>query len=353
MRFFFAVLLCLISGVQSCLAEKIRIGVSLPLSGDAAAYGSDFQKIYQFANEKLAGNAYELLFEDDQCDPRVAVTVANKFTAIDKLMYILGATCDGVFSSAGPIYRRADTLVISTSAAVVEGERLFHTVPAIRAWPETLLNFLKGRHEVVSLISEETGFAQDFSAGFIPLAPHFNLRVSSESFRSSDSDFRSILARLNNAAPDAFIFLTQTDASLIRLVDQYRSLKLKAPIYNVFFAATPTFLKSAGKNAEGIRVLDLPDLDASLTETGRGIYAEYLHRFGNLGSGKAMFVSVFEAFRAMHLAIQSKQDAAEYLRSARFFGLSGPWHFDSDGFWVGQNLIMKIIRDGTPVPFKD
>jgi len=349
MRIVIFIISIFILNVELSFAERVRIGVSLPLSGDAAPYGTDFQNIYRFANQMLADNAYDLVFEDDQCDPRIAVSVANKLTAIDKIRFVLGATCDGVFSAVGPIYQRAGTVVISTSASVVQGKTLFHTVPAQQVWRETFLKSVKGHISKLAVISEETGFAQDFATGLRKLAPQASVTLLEESLRSSETDFRSVLSRLARQQPDAFLFLTQTDASLLRLVQQYYVLKLRQPIYSVFFAATATFLKGAGVKAEGIRVLDFLDVDNALTEPGSDVYKQYVRRVGSLGSGKSMFISVYEAFRAMHLAIQSRQDPANYLRNTKFLGISGPWQFDETGFWTGPSLIMKVINNGVPV----
>ncbi len=205
---------------------------------------------------------------------------------------------------------------------------------------------MKGHTARLAVISEESGFAQDFVSGLRRLAPEAAVSVLEESFRSSGTDFRSSLSRLARKRPDAFLLLTQTDASLLRLVEQYRVLRLNLPIYSLFFGPTPTFLNAAGVKAEGIRVLDFLDLKEALAASGSDVYSRYKEQFGPLTSGKAMFVSVFEAFRALQLAIQSGSKPEDFLRNATFQGISGPWRFDETGFWAGPTLVMKLIKMG-------
>jgi len=64
------ILLALVSftlASNSFAEEKIKIGVSVPLSGAGAAYGSDIKNALLFANKKLFHSSYDLIIEDDQC----------------------------------------------------------------------------------------------------------------------------------------------------------------------------------------------------------------------------------------------------------------------------------------------
>ena len=121
-------------------AEPVKIGVSLPLSGDGASYGQDYRRIYLYANEALTGGRLRLLFEDDRCTGKDAVAVAQKLINVDKVKYVLGVTCDTVFSSVGAIYERAGVTVVSTSGAFVPGRHLFHTELRVREWALPLLH---------------------------------------------------------------------------------------------------------------------------------------------------------------------------------------------------------------------
>lgn len=328
--------------------EPVRIGVSIPLSGDAATYGIDYRNTFLFANEVLANNAYRLVFEDDRCQGRDGVTVAHKFAGLG-IRYVLGVNCDGVFSSAGPIYEKNKMTVISESASFVPGRYLFHTSLVNSAWPRFLLDFLRSRHKRLGVISEETGFAQDFGRAFVDLAPRYGLGAVNESFQSSLTDFVPIFVALKQKGIDGLLILTQTEASLLKALRQVRQLKVELPLYNVFFAGSSSFLSQAGADAEGLVFLDFPSLSNSLTASGREVFQNYLKRYGAPHSGEGLFVCAFEAFRALHLAIQAGGDPSPYLHSAGFEGLEGPWRFDQDGFWVGPKLVIKAIKQGKVV----
>ena len=342
----------LLTAVTAAAIEKIKIGVSTPLSGEGATYGHDYRNTFLLANELLAQNAYTLIFEDDRCNGREGVTVAHKF-AHAGIRYVLGVNCDGVFSSAGPIYEKNQMVVVSSSSSWVPGKHLFHTTLINHGWPKFLLAYIKGRHARLGVIGEETGFAQDFGRAFMDLAPRYGLTTVDESFDSGLTDFVPILGNMRRKGVDAFLVLTQTEASLLRVVRQMRQLKIEFPIYNVFFAGSASFLASAGRDAEDLIFLDFPSLSDSLTPAGHEVFDLYVTRFGQPKSGQGIFVSAFEAFRALHGAIQSRKDPLVYLHSGQFTGLEGQWRFDQNGFWVGPRLVIKKIENGRTITIKE
>src|SRR3989344_7493185 len=60
-------------GEEAVLKEPIKIGVIVPLTGDAAVYGESARNVYQMAVEEInaaggiGGSMVELIFEDGKC----------------------------------------------------------------------------------------------------------------------------------------------------------------------------------------------------------------------------------------------------------------------------------------------
>ncbi len=344
------VLFTLFLGV-TCAAEPIKIGISLPLSGPAASYGTDFRNTYLLANKLLANNAYQLIFEDDRCSPMTAVTVAHKLMTIDKVRYVLGVTCDGVFSAAGAIYQSHGAVVISTSSSKVAGDGLFHTNLQLSDWAKQLFEHIAANYHHVGIISEETGFAQDFHRNF-NTANDGRLVLSPQTYQSDETDFRPLLLALQAKKVDSLLLLTQTEETLLRILHAVKVLKMPLPIYNVIFAGSKSFRDKSGSDAEGIVFLDFPDLALALNPEGRSIFKQFVTQFGEPQSGEGLFVAAFEAFRAMHQSVNSGQDPRVFLRQTTFSGLECPWHFDSEGFWKGPHMVLKKIDRGQVITLR-
>ena len=86
-------------GTSAALAqasgEPITIGVSGPLTGQNAQYGSQWKKGFDLALEEVnktgvKGRPLQYVFEDSQADPRQTVAIAQKFVSDPKIVVEVG-----------------------------------------------------------------------------------------------------------------------------------------------------------------------------------------------------------------------------------------------------------------------
>ncbi len=96
----------------------IKVGVSTALSGDAIAHGTDIKNALTLMNDLIGAGKYKLIFEDERCDSRAAVNVAQKLIAVDKVRYALGFSCNSTLLATAPIYSRAGVVVITSEFRV-------------------------------------------------------------------------------------------------------------------------------------------------------------------------------------------------------------------------------------------
>ncbi len=73
--------------------EAVKIGVILPLTGDAADYGQSAQKAVDLAVEKINKEynmEIDIVFEDSQMKPQDAVSSLQKLVSINGIKYVIG-----------------------------------------------------------------------------------------------------------------------------------------------------------------------------------------------------------------------------------------------------------------------
>lgn len=90
-----------------------RIGVIAPLTGVVAFYGEDMRK----GIESIAGKENDLIFEDDECDPKKAVSAFKKLTEMDKVKIIIGPACGSSQEALVPLVKQSDVVLLLPSAA--------------------------------------------------------------------------------------------------------------------------------------------------------------------------------------------------------------------------------------------
>ena len=94
-------------------SEPILLGVSGPLTGPNAQYGTQWKQGFDLALDEIlaAGGvncrklAYQ--FEDSQSDPRQSVAIAQKFVSNPAIVMELGDFSSPASMAASPIYQRA------------------------------------------------------------------------------------------------------------------------------------------------------------------------------------------------------------------------------------------------------
>lgn len=337
---------------------ETSVGVSIPLTGEARTYGADIRNALEFANEELAGGAYKLIFEDDRCSGKEAVSVAQKFAQSAKVKFVLGLPCSGSLLSAAPVYEKAGIVVISSGASSPAvsraGDHVFRTWPSDVEAAHVLRRYVGKNHRSVGIISEQTDFNHAFADAFRSSPVEAGLQIVEEEFPPGADDHRALLTRLRSKSLEALFINTQTEASLLTVVKQIRALKIELPIYNAFWASSPSFLSSAGSLAEGIIFVDSPLPDEVLSKEGAELYRRFIQRYGEMNSKPLLFVTAFESFRAMQAAHELGDSTISFLTSHTFPGSLGEWRFTElgDPAGAGSNtylpMTISVIEKGIP-----
>ena len=335
---------------------NIKLGVPLPLSGDATTYGTDIKNSLLFANQRIANGAYQFIFEDDRCSAKDGVRAARKLINVDKVRYALGFACSSSVLGPAPIYEQNKVIAITSSAASSKiseaGDYIFRTYPNNASGAKILFDYLSTKHQHIGIISEETDFAQDYSQTLIRLNSDNQLKITEENVLPEVTDFRPALLRLKNKGVEAIIFNPQTEAGLIRLVDQSAQLNLNVARYANILASSPTFLKEVGSLANGIIFNDVPPVNELVDANGVNLYKEFVEEYGEPISSDLLFVTTYVAFEALHEAISKDKDVQEYLANNTFSGLIGDYSFDTNGDISGLNQVLKVIDKLKPMVMK-
>jgi branched-chain amino acid transport system substrate-binding protein len=91
--------------------ERVVIAVTSPQSGPQAAWGTELIRGAELAlqeyDPKKLKFKYEILPMDDQADPKIGITVANKLKVDRDVMGVIGPWNSGVAIPASPIYAEA------------------------------------------------------------------------------------------------------------------------------------------------------------------------------------------------------------------------------------------------------
>ena len=98
--------------------EVVKIGVVLPLTGDAAVYGKAIQNGIELALEELNNN-YPMLapiYEDDRGNPNDSVNAISRLINLEKVPIIIGGAQSSTAEPVVPIINEKKVLLLSPCA---------------------------------------------------------------------------------------------------------------------------------------------------------------------------------------------------------------------------------------------
>lgn len=226
------------------LEGPLKIGAVLPLTGNGAAYGTPIQKAANLAVEEINaaggidGNPIELIWEDGKCEGEPSTTAAQKLVNIDKVSFIVGGACSSEALAMANITSPAKVLLISPSATSPDlttegGDYFFRLSPSDALAGSIAADYAYNElgAKKVAIIHENTDYAQGlanvFSEGF---TAHGGEVAVTESFNTTDVDFRTALLKVKEAEVDVLYLAPQTPAPGTQLARQASQLGLNVPL---------------------------------------------------------------------------------------------------------------------------
>ena len=355
----------------------VTLGVAGPLTGSIAHQGKDDENGVALAIDqanakklKIGGKTvtFRMMSEDDQGDPKIGTTVAQKLVDAH-VAAVIGHLNSGVTIPASEIYAKAGIPVISgssTNPALTERglKGVFRTVgrddqqgPAIAAY---IANELKGAR--VAIVDDKTAYGEGLATEVDKSLRAAKVTiVGRERTTDKETDFKAILTRIKNKNPDV-VFHGGMDATGGLMMKQARELGLKAQFAFGDGACTDEMAQLAGAAGEGLACSQagLPAAaaskefrDAFIPKYGETkLYAPFFYDATNV---------VIEAMKKADSTDPAK--FAPEMYKVSLTGATGKIEFDAKGdrkdaemtifrMQGGKIVPVAIVKGGTLVPFR-
>jgi ABC-type branched-subunit amino acid transport system substrate-binding protein len=334
---------------------KPRIGFTTSLTGDGAISGNEMKNAALLANEILAKNTFDIIFEDERCLGAPAAAAAMKLTTIDKIDYAMGFFCNVSLLTAAPIYVKAKVPLISTCATTMDtpevGERVYRLFPADQQSIPVLYNHVATRARHVGILAEEDAYAQMLSREFerVNAAAAAPLKLTTEDYPFESVDFRALILRMKSKGIDTLFIDSATESTFIRIVRQMRELGFAPQIVGVYTPVSEIARKELGRLLEGAVAVTLPDFEArTKNPLGRELMREYVRRFGTPQSAFPVVLTTFEAMRLVALAHETRRPIQEVVRdpAIREQSLIGEYEFDRNGAVSRIEFELRVVKGG-------
>lgn len=248
-------------------ADPIKIGVVTPLSGTYAPIGQQVRWGLELATKEvngkggIAGRQIELIFEDEEANPAVAVQKAEKLFQVSKVDFLTGTVNSGATLAVGQVAERNDRLMATTVsfADSITGDKCSPNVFRVNARAEQQSSAL------AEWLSKEKPQAKVFFLG-----PDYEMgRSTVAAFKDASAargavdtgqvfaplgakDYTEYFGQLRAARP-AVIYTSVAGNDTVRLLTQLQEFGLLRNLTVVGASGTVTSqnIGAIGKAAEG------------------------------------------------------------------------------------------------------
>jgi len=340
-----------LSSLASAMAQAdqtVLIGLAGPLTGPSARIGKDLENGAQLAIDQanakhptINGEAvtFKLVSEDDQSDPRTAVTVAQRLVD-EGVVGVVGHWNTGTSIPAARVYHDAG---IAQVAPVATGhaytQQGFDTSFRIMGHDDDggqvagryALNTLKAQR--IAVIDDRTAFGQGLADQFVKSIEAGGAKVVAREYVDDKTiDFSAVLTNIRSQNPD-LIFFGGVDAQAAPLARRIKQLGIKAPLMGVGGFVSQTFLQLAQNEGEGVIALE-PGLAIAQMPGGKAFEQAYKERYKTAIELHAPFA--YDGVGVLVAAIEKagSTDPQKYLpvlRAISYPGVTGTIAFDAEG----------------------
>ncbi len=350
----------LTSTASSVLADPIRVGVLLPLTGKLAKFGEIEKKSFFMAVDEIneAGGAngrkIDLIIEDTTGKADVGHSAIEKVISRDKVCIVGGGCSSSVTWAAAAVaqHHKVPFLVNTASADKITEQGwkyVFRLNPPVSEYPKALVSFLIeiAHVKTVAILYENSLFGKSESKKLSKQCKKLSLPVvMMEGYEAGAINFKPLLVNVKIKKPDLVCMVSHViEASL--LMRQAKELGLNAKLFLGSGAGftSPQFQKNAGDASE--YVFSAARWTPCVPYPGaKSYYAKFLARYNSLTeyhgaqAYAAMYVIADALKRSESLTPKDVRDA---LAETDMMTAFGPVRFVSYGRKARQNKIPTFL----------
>lgn len=344
-------------GKEETQTGPIKIGASLPLSGEVASYGEIAKIGIDLAVKEINdeggidGRLVEVIYEDDKCDKAGSDTF-NKLVNVDRVDAIVGPVCSASASPGVPIAQKAGvpTIIWASAPGITKaGDYIFRTYPSDtfqgKYAAEYAYNVLGKRNVAVVNIKNDwgEGLKDVFTKTFTSLGGKV---VYTESILQDTTDLRTVLAKVKNSNPDMLYFPVYPTSATSGL-KQMKSLGMNMTIMS-------------GDAFDTTEVTSVPESSGVLFTFGKlNNSDEFKAKIKNM-SGKESGIFTPVAYDSVKILASIMKEVGtdkvkmkEKLKSLSYTeGVSLPKiEFDADRDLSSAQTEMRVIKNGKSEPY--
>ncbi len=336
----------------AALAEPVKVGMITTLSGGGAGLGIDVRDGFMLAVKQAGNPDIEVVVEDDQRKPDIAVQLADQMIQSEKVDILTGIIWSNLAMAVVPAATAQGKFYLSPNAgpSALAGKGCHPNYFNV-AWQNDNL------HEAAGAYAKSTGYknsfilAPNYPAGQDALAGYKRMYggdLAGEVYTQlGQTDYAAEIAQIRTSDADSVFFFLPGGMG-ISFLKQYADSGVDLPVVGPAFSFDQGILQAVGGAALGVKNTSQwnKDIDnpanAAFVEAFQGEYGRLPSLYASQGFDTANLI-----LSAMAKADINDQDAFRAaLKAAEFDSVRGDFEFGSNHHPIQDIYVREVVQEG-------
>ena len=339
-----------IAGMAS--AEPVKVGMITTLSGGGAGLGIDVRDGFMLAVAQSGNSDIEVVIEDDQRKPEIAVQLADEMIQSEKVDVLTGIIWSNLAMAVVPAATAQNVFYLSPNAgpSALAGQGCHKDYFNV-AWQNDNLHEAAGAYANSVNYANSFILAPNYPAGQDALTGYkrfYEGGLAGEVYTQlGQKDYASEIAQIRASGADSVYFFLPGGMG-IAFMKQYAQSGVDIPLLGPAFSFDQGILQAVGEAALGVRNTSQwnKDIDnpanAAFVESFQAEYGRLPSLYASQGFDTANLL-----FSAMAAADVSDADAFRAaLEAANFDSVRGNFAFGPNHHPIQNIYVREVIKEG-------
>ncbi len=344
--------LALGSSIAQAQTGNIKVGMITTLSGGGAGLGIDVRDGFLLAVKQSGNTGIEMVIEDDQQKPEIAVQLADEMVQSDKVDLLTGIIWSNLAMAVVPAVVAQGKFYLSPNAG-----------PSALAGKGCLPNYFNvawqndNLHEAAGAYAKSQGYknsfilAPNYPAGQDALTGYKRLyegELAGELYtKLGQTDYAAEIAQIRASGADSVFFFLPGGMG-ISFLKQFADSGIDLPLVGPAFSFDQNILQAVGDAALGVKNTSQWNKDLD-NETNKAFVESFQAEYGRLPSLYASqgFDTANLLISAMAKADINDADAFRAaLKEADFSSTRGNFKFANNHHPIQNIYVREVIKEG-------
>ncbi|WP_416237419.1 ABC transporter substrate-binding protein [Sulfitobacter sp. F26204] len=331
---------------------KVKVGLITTLTGGGAGLGVDIRDGFMLAIGQSGNENIEVVIEDDQRKPDVAVQLADKMIQSEKVDIMTGIVWSNLAMAVAPATTAQGKFYISANAgpAQLAGKGCHENYFNV-AWQNDNLHEAAGAYATQAGYKNSFILAPNYPAGKDALTGYkrmFEGTPSGELYtKLGQTDYAAEIAQIRASDADSVYFFLPGGMG-ISFLKQYADSGIDLPVVGPAFSFDQGILQAVGEAALGVK--NTSQWNKDLDNAANKAFVEtFQAEFGRLPSLYASqgFDTANLILSAMAKADVKDADAFRAaLKEADFESVRGDFKFGNNHHPIQNIYVREVIKEG-------